>query len=65
MLGSLSMTRFTAKFFTLVTRVLQKQGAHSRLGELIVHFFVTGLADFRAGILFRALFGLLVRLFCR
>ena len=59
------MTRFTPKFFSSGTGVLQKQGAHRRLGELIVHFGVTGLADFRAGILFIALFGLFVRLFCR
>ena len=59
------MTRFTPKFFSSGTRVLQKQGAHSRLGELIVHFLVTGLAGFRAYILFIDLFGLFVRLFCR
>jgi hypothetical protein len=57
------MTRFTPKFFSRGTRVLQKHGAHSRLGELIVDFLVASLADFRAGILFIALFGLLARLF--
>ena len=48
MLCSRSVTRFTPKFFSRGTRVLQKQGAHSRLGERIVHFLVTGLAGFRA-----------------
>ena len=45
------MTRFTPKFFRSGTGVLQKQGAHRRLGELIVHFLVAGLAGFRAYIL--------------
>ena len=56
------MTRFTPKFFNSGTGVLQKQLAHRRLGELIVHWGVTGLADFRAGILFIGLFGFFGRL---
>ena len=45
------MTGFAPKFFSSGTGVLEK-GSHSRLGELIVHFGVAGLADFRACILF-------------
>jgi hypothetical protein len=59
------MTRFTPKFFGGGTRVLQKQGTHSRLGELIVHLGVTGLANLHPCISFFALFGFLVLLFCR
>ena len=56
------MTRFTPKFFSSGTGVLQKQLAHRCLGELIVHWGVTGLADFRACILFIGLFGFFGRL---
>ena len=56
------MTRFTPKFFISGTGVLQKQLAHSRLFEIFVHRGVTGLADFRACILFSRLFGLFGRL---
>jgi hypothetical protein len=59
------MARFTPKFFTGGTRVLQKQGAHSRLGELFVHLGVTGLANLHACIPFIALLGFWVLLFCR
>ena len=59
------MARFTPKFFSSGTRMLQKQGAHRRLFEHIVHFGVTGLADFRACIPLIDLFGLCVLLFCR
>ena len=41
------MTRFTPKFFSSGTGVLQKHGAHRRLGEPIVHLGVTGLAEIR------------------
>jgi hypothetical protein len=54
------MTRFTPKFFSSGTGVLQKHGAHRRLGEVIVHFWVTGLAGFRAYIFRIDLFGLFV-----
>jgi hypothetical protein len=56
------MTRFTPKFFSSVTGVLQKQLAHSRLFEIIVHRGVTGLADFRACILCIGVFGFFGRL---
>ena len=59
------MTRFTPKFFSSGTGVLQKQGTHGRLFEVIVHFGVTGLADFGTCIPFAGLFGLFVILFCR
>lgn len=65
MIGPRSMTGFTPKFFRRGTRVLQKQGAHSRLGELIVHLLVTGLAGFRADILPAGFVGLFVLHFCR
>jgi len=64
MLGSRSMTRFTPKFLSGVLGVLQKQDAHSRLGELLVHLGVTGLADFRAYIPLIGLSGPIVPLFC-
>ena len=51
------MTRFTPKFFIRGTGVLQKQGAHGRLCEPIVHLGVTGLAGFPAYIPFTDLFG--------
>ena len=60
------MTRFTPKFFIRGTRVLQKHGAHGRLGERIVHLGVTGLADFHACVPFIiVLFGLFSLLLCR
>ena len=59
------MTGFTPKFFSLGTGVLQKQFAHRRLGKLIVHLGVTGLADFHAGITFTGLFVLFGLRFCR
>jgi hypothetical protein len=59
------MTRFTPKFFISGRGVLQKQGAHSRLGELLVHLKVTGLAAFHARIPFLGPFGLFVLPFCR
>ncbi len=59
------MTRFTPEFLTGVLGMLQKQDPHSRLGELIVHLLVTGLADFHACIPCIGLVGLLVLLFCR
>ncbi len=59
------MTRLTPESLTSVLGVLQKQDPHSRLGEVIVHLGVAGLADFRAYIPFIGLFGLFVLLFCR
>ena len=65
MICSRSMTRFTPNFFRSGTGVLQKEGAHSRLCEPIVHLGVTGLAYFRACNPFIDLFGLFVPLFRR
>ena len=65
MVCSRSMTRFTPKFFSRGTGVVQKEGAHRRFSELLVHLRVTGLADFHARIPFLGVFGLFVLLFCR
>ena len=59
------MARLTAKFFSRGLRVLQKQGSHSGLGELIVLLLVTGLADLHPCIPFPPLFGFLVLLLGR
>ena len=51
-LCSRSMTGFTPEFLLSVLGVLQKQDPHRRLGEVVVHLGVAGLADFRAYIPF-------------
>ena len=59
------MTGFTADFFSSGTGMLQKQGAHGRLGEPIVHLRVTGLAEFHTCIPFLDLLGLFALFFGR